>query len=206
MGSRRSKLLFSEELGVRNEEFMKKILALFCILSLVLCCSACSSINSDPPTVEEIKKSFSEHEADFQAIADYLIMTCADLPDFESATIKDGKITQYRLAPNGVQLGKTETSVADSPIADSCKRLKQAGCKDIGMCISGKETQNVVCFTMWSRDVKQAECGIAYSVNGTDPPVIQFQTELSPIANDRWYYFLADYEAWRNTKPTINAK
>ncbi|WP_405356393.1 hypothetical protein [Ruminococcus sp.] len=185
---------------------MKKAFVCIGISIILLFLSSCSSINSEPPTVERMKESFSEHEADFQAIADYLIMTCADLPDFKSATIKDGKITQYRLDPDGVQLNKTETSVADSPIADNCKRLKQAGCKDIGMCISGKETQNAVCFTMWSRDIKQAECGIAYSVNGTDPPVIQFKTELSPIAKDRWYYFLADYEEWRNTKPTFNPK
>lgn len=40
--------------------------------------------------------------------------------------------------------------------------------------------------------------GIAYSINGTDTPEVQFMTELTPLTEDGWFFYISDYNTWRS--------
>lgn len=40
--------------------------------------------------------------------------------------------------------------------------------------------------------------GIAYSINGTDTPEVQFMTELTPLTEDGWFFYVSDYNTWRS--------
>lgn len=40
-------------------------------------------------------------------------------------------------------------------------------------------------------------CGIAYTINGIDPPEIQYMTQLLPLSAEGWYYYVSDFNTWR---------
>ena len=46
--------------------------------------------------------------------------------------------------------------------------------------------------------------GIAYSINKTDKPVIEFLTELEQLSENGWYYYKADYNEWRTTNSAFS--
>ena len=58
---------------------------------------------------------------------------------------------------------------------------------------------NTIEFQQWS-GLLDIGCGIAYTVNGTDAPEIQFATKLIPISEDGWFYYIYDYNEWREQR------
>jgi hypothetical protein len=40
-------------------------------------------------------------------------------------------------------------------------------------------------------------CGVACAINDQDLPDIQYVTELLPMENEGWYYYVSDFNQWR---------
>ena len=179
---------------------MKKVIACFLVLLFSLLLPGCSAVYSEAPDVKEMETTFSEYKEDFQNITNYLLETPESV-----VTIDGGTMTVFRTRSDSTELDRTDTPITDTPIAESCQRLEQAGCQSISMDprIDSKGQENVIYFCMWSRTVDEADGGIAYAINSDHPPQIQFQTALEPLSEDGWYFCLAAYNEWRNTKPTF---
>lgn len=56
---------------------------------------------------------------------------------------------------------------------------------------------NTISLSHWS-GLQDIGCGIAYSINGVDRPEVQFMTELVPLTEDGWFYYVDDYNKWRS--------
>lgn len=63
--------------------------------------------------------------------------------------------------------------------------------------LSIDKIDNTIHLLQW-RGSKDIGCGIAYSINGIEPPVVQFMTELTPLTEVGWFYYVSDYNTWRN--------
>lgn len=152
-----------------------------------------------------MESTFSEHKEDFQNVTEYLLETYPVTFDLESIYIDEHTITVFRTRSDSTQLDKTETSISNTPVAENYQNLRQAGCQSVSMDpkIDGKGMENAIYFCMWTRTVDEADAGIAYAIDSSYPPQIEFQTVLEPLSEDGWYYTLAEYEEWRNTKPTF---
>ena len=55
---------------------------------------------------------------------------------------------------------------------------------------------NTIFFRKW--DFFEKERGIAFSINGEDPPQIEFLVKLEALSEQSWFYYEADYEEFRN--------
>ena len=60
-----------------------------------------------------------------------------------------------------------------------------------------RKNGNTIVLNQWA-GLADIGCGIAYSINGTDAPKVQFMTVLVPLSEDGWYYYVDDYNEWRN--------
>jgi len=184
---------------------MKKAIICLLIPVLLIVLSGCSFIYSEAPDVVKMESVFSEHKADFQSITNYLTETYPVTPDLYSVYIEGNKITVFRTQTGTYQLDRKDIAVADTPISDAYNNLKKAGCQSISMApqINGKGQENAIYFRMWLRTIDEADGGIAYAVDNSYPPQIEFQTALEALSEDGWYYCLAEYNKWRITKPTF---
>ena len=48
--------------------------------------------------------------------------------------------------------------------------------------------------------VGDADAGLLYAIENDEKklPTTQYLTELQPLQTTAWYYYVADYEEWRN--------
>ena len=56
---------------------------------------------------------------------------------------------------------------------------------------------NTIYLLQWT-GLQDISCGIAYTINKVDLPQVIYTTQLLPLSNEGWYYYVADYELWRN--------
>lgn len=52
--------------------------------------------------------------------------------------------------------------------------------------------------------VGDADAGLLYAIENDEKklPTTQYLTELQPLQTTAWYYYVADYEEWRNHRQT----
>ncbi len=52
--------------------------------------------------------------------------------------------------------------------------------------------------------VGDADAGLLYAIENDEKklPTKQYLTELQPLQTTAWYYYVADYEEWRNHRQT----
>lgn len=146
---------------------MKKRIRLL-LLSILLLINGCSSI-TEPPALQEMEKVFHEYREEFQIITAFVLTQ----EGFDS--IYSGQ--DLKSAPENIQK------------ADGVLR-KQAGCNSI------HRSGNTVTFILWTR-FTDAGCGIAYTTESSPEPDMTFLTQIEPLSEDGWYYYVEDYSEWR---------
>ena len=85
------------------------------------------------------------------------------------------------------------------PILNALQHLGKAGCSSIYM----DRKDNSIEFVLWKTGwVGDAEAGILYTIDAEEGtlPTTQYLTELQPLQGNVWYYYVADYEVWRNNR------
>jgi hypothetical protein len=43
-------------------------------------------------------------------------------------------------------------------------------------------------------------CGMVYSLIDGNEPDVQFLVDIQPLSVSNWYYYITDYNAWRNSQ------
>lgn len=160
-----------------EEIMMKKLMATFFLLTFPIILVSCGM---SPPSAEKMESFVAENWNDITLINDYLL----ELGD-RNALISDDD--------GSILITLVDQSIEDNAVREAVLSLWRNGCKGI----SKRNEKNAITYTIWKRSIGQADCGFVYAIDHTLPPKAQFQTELVPLSEDGWYYYLADYEKWR---------
>ena len=159
---------------------MKKRIIYVSILLLALLLESCGRYGFDPPREEEIESFVTEHFDEISIINNYLL----ELGNID-VSISNGKGSVY--------IGREEKKIEDTTTKDIVRWLWRNGCKKIY-----KDCKNnAVVYKMWKRTYDEADCGFVYAIDSGKLPEAEFQTELIPLSEEGWYYYLAEYNEWR---------
>lgn len=151
------------------------------LVSAICCFSGC---NTNAPSIGQVENLFSKYESDFRTVSDYLTGFSA-----EKASI--------RINAEEIYADFKDQAIEDPLVLNCLQHLRNAGCSSIYM----DRTKNSISFTMWKTDlIGDAESGVLYAIDAGEstPPTAQFLTKLLPLQGKDWYYYVADYEEWRN--------
>ena len=149
------------------------IIILF-IVATVFLFSACSQ-QQTPPTFNEIELIFRNNYEDILIINNFLI--------------NSNDISIYN--PTLKYAGYDDAVINDEEVQDAIDRLMSNQILKIAY-----RYGNTIVYILWDNPHDMG-CGVAYSINNKSEPDIAFMTELIPLNNDGWYYYVDDYNTWR---------
>ncbi|MFT3950868.1 MAG: hypothetical protein QM689_02735 [Oscillospiraceae bacterium] len=144
---------------------------------------ACAFIYSfAPPDKSKTEKYFNHDVAEINLVKDYMSYSGYLEIYIDKATIKNDTMFTGVIT--------NDVRIEDSEVVKAIKRLiNQRGVN----CIS--KDGNTIYFEKWR--LSDQSRGIAYSINKTDKPELQYLTKLEPLSEDGWYYYETDYNEWR---------
>lgn len=138
-------------------------------------------LRSTPPDVTQIEEQFSANYEDIKTVSDFLINS-----GFKSIQISSS---------NGEMLGNHEEhAITDKSVIGALENLE-----NIYKSISISKYNTTIEFVLWTR-FRDVGCGVAYSSIENILPGVDYCTELVPLSEPGWYYYVADYNEWRNGK------
>lgn len=153
------------------------VMCMVMILSLLTGCFGCNI----PPDISEVQQRFQNNREAIQTIVEYMIDT-----GYEDIYVLDSS--------GAILVGPKEMKIDNEAVCAAIKQLLENG-----EYIDVDKEGNTIYFEQW-RGIRDIGCGIAYSINGVDTPEVQFMTELAPLSEGGWFYYVADYNSWRNGK------
>ena len=152
------------------------------ILSLLLVLSGCNKM-TNPYNQESAEKKLIDYWGDIEVVNEYIVST--------------GYSPVYIKKSNGYMYADfMDVIIADEKANKAIDRLLKTDCF-----ISISRHSNTIKYLLWS-GYAETSCGIAYSINQTDLPDIEYVTELVPLSKDGWYYYIVDYNEWRLSRCT----
>ncbi len=156
---------------------MKKWIALIgFVLSLTLL-TGCVLLPT-PPSTDLVDQRFNENIANIEIIISFM-----EHSGYEDIYIND---------TSGTMLADLETvEIPDEAVKNAVEHLLGKG-----LYRSIDKIENTVFLLQWAGSMDLG-CGIAYSINNTDPPEVQYMTQLLPLSQAGWYYYVSDFNAWR---------
>ena len=132
-----------------------------------------------PPSINAVRNQFLSNKDEINVIVEYMI--------------DSGYEDIYISSADGFMLADlVEIKIHDEECGAAIKKLIQGN-----EYIHIAKNSNTIYFLQW-RGLKDIGCGITYSINRTDAPEIQFATELVPLFDDGWFYYMSDYNRWRS--------
>lgn len=159
---------------------------LLCVYLLLLVASVCAvliSCSSAIPDVKAVESHFQNNYEDIQIVVDFITNLEYSSVDISSA--------------DGTMLADLETmKIEDENVNSAVKRLLGTPLAKERQYYSVYKSGNTIEFCQWSSP-HDIGCGIAYSINETYTPRIQYCTELVPLSQSGWYYYVDDYNTWR---------
>lgn len=133
-----------------------------------------------PPRVSFVQQRFQANEEYLQVILDF----------FSSVGYEDIYINN----DDGTMLADlTRMEIDNKEVLVSVKHLLN----DEYMHII--KNGNTIYLLQW-KSFRDIGCGIAHTINQATTPEIDFITELIPISEDGWFYYVSDYNTWRSTR------
>ena len=132
-----------------------------------------------PPEIGVVQEQFQNRCADISLVVDYLAAS-----GYENVYINDREKDMLadfvRMPIDDLEIYTVITDLFES-----------------GYCTQINKIGNTIYLLQW-KGIRDIGCGVAYSINGIDLPKIQYATELVPLSEDSWYYYVADYNETRS--------
>ena len=166
---------------------MKRIFQIAYSLLLVLfLCYTLTGCSSEPPDVASVEEHFQNNQEDIQTVVDFIINS-----EYSSVSIDTADGMMFA----DLKMVEIENEGVNSAI----KRLLGHRLGGSRQYYSIYRSMNTIEFFQW-KNTHDCGCGVAYSISGKIPPIIQYCTELVPLSEEGWYYYVDDYNAWRTGK------
>lgn len=125
------------------------------------------------PSIGSVEESIGKYQEDIQCVVDFLIEE-----KYESILIRD--------SGGMMQADLQWMEIHEDNILDAVNRL--FALRDNMKIYKNGNTIKL----LWWTHPQNISSSIAYSVNGTDLPDVQYATEIIPMSDDGWYYVIAD--------------
>lgn len=151
------------------------------LLAVILCIPLSGCGNNIPPKREAVESHFWDNWSEIQTVVDYMVDS-----GYEDFYIMD--------ASGEATADLEKITITDESVLDAISALISDG-----NYYSISKSGNTIHFVQWW-GIKDINCGVAYSINHTDPPEVQFCTTLDPLIEPGWYYYVADYNKWRSSR------
>jgi hypothetical protein len=139
------------------------------------------------PSKDAIEKSYEQNKADLLIVAEYVKSM-----EYDSIYISSNDGTVFVSDSQTGSVG-TNIEIDDPMVTSAANHLFQASRYNM---ISAVKNE-FIAFQTWS--TRDKGCGIAYSLNGNEP-AIEFLTELAPLSELGWYYYVSDFDEYRRNK------
>ena len=123
-----------------------------------------------PPAPQRIEETFQNYREEIQMVTDYLL-------------------TQNP----PVAIDSSSRELPEDVVWAVRNLMRSAGWTSIHY------RGNTIYFILWTR-FTDAGCGIAYSVGNTLEADLPFLTQVQPLSERDWYYYVEDYAKWRTEK------
>lgn len=158
---------------------MKKSITLLLVFVLVVSSALFGNSYNTPPDILSVQQVLNDCMGDILLIIDYLHSS-----GYTSVYINDDGGT--------ILADSVRITIPDEEVRSVVDRL--IGEKRVHF-ISKKD--NTVILELWEGFGKDIGCGIAYTTTDNKLPDVQFATEILPLEEINWYYYVTDYNAWR---------
>jgi len=165
---------------------MKKYSLLALVFSIVFLCS-CVDVFNTPPDLSVIQAKFDENKDDIE-----LVISSAEFSQYDDL---------YFSEPNGEALsGLRRIPIQNTEVCEAINRLlKKGNYENINKKGEG------VCLLQWSG--MDIGCGIIFSDNIEKSIDDFWLTEVKPMSDDGWYYYVSNYNDWRvGRKASVDEK
>ena len=158
-------------------------IALLIFVVLPLFCSC--GISNGQPTSNELEEYLCENIDEFNSIIDF-------------AADQRGRV---HITYNGTEFENWFDTEIPEDVKKTIKSLKYHN--RIIILKSG----NTVLIELWHPFMREKSCGLAYSINGIDIPIVEYAVEMEPLSIAGWYYYVDDFNTWRveQTRDNSNA-
>lgn len=160
---------------VKNRIFLKCILICLVLITL-LSSSGCFEART-PPDIATAEKMIENK--DIMTVVNYM------------ANLKYNDIV-IMSADGEMVADYVDIKITDETVNEAISTLKKHN-----DAITFFRNGNNIYITIW-RHPQEISSGIAYSINGINIPEAQYQTEITPLSKDGWYYYVCDYHIWRS--------
>ena len=137
-----------------------------------------------PPDLATAESFFEKNKADIQTVTEFL-----STEEFEWISMWE--------ADGTMKADFQEMEIPDAEVANAVKRLFSAR-SDMRI----YKSNNTIELLFWTHP-QEISSTIAYSINRTDLPDVQYATEIKPMSAAGWYYVIEDYHIWR-TNPKLH--
>ncbi len=160
----------------------KIIHKIFCFLisSFLLCVTLCSCSS---PNADKAEACLLELYDDLEVVTEYLSEY-----DYHNIVITKADGTMNLLLKEIVQ-------IEDEEVVSSIKSLFDSG---IGKIYKSDE-YNAIKFLRWRR-FNDFGAGLIYAINDESEPSVTYQTEMTSLSKDGWYYYEEDFNEWKLQK------
>jgi hypothetical protein len=144
---------------------------------------------SSSPSLTRMAEHFHADREELQIIVNYLIGT-----EYSTVRIWETDIRDIDDPANvPMFVSSSRRTVSDEYVGEAILHLiQQEGYRGI------RKIDGVITFQRWSN--LDAGRGIAYSIDGSTPnneDIFPFLTELEPLPEDGWYFYVDDFNEWR---------
>ena len=148
------------------------------VVALLVLLPACG-IADTPPEVETVESVFYENIDNINTIVRFM----------EASGYTDIYINE---TDGTMQADLEELEIEDEAVNAAISQL--IGTETYRLISKHGET---IRFLQWSAFIKDIGCGITYTIDDAITPDIQYVTQLQPLKEPGWYYYVADYELYR---------
>lgn len=163
---------------------LKKVFSVALIVIVVFSCTSCMNYEiSDANTAEAFIKNNYD---DIQIVTDYLLNN-----DYYSAHIQKANGQIYAIFENMARFEYMD--IDDSSVNTSIQALWKAGCKRI----TRSSEYNAIDFLLACDNVHGIDYGFVHPIDDSLDFKVNYQTELVPLSEDNWYFYVSDYNKWR---------
>lgn len=160
-------------------DMLKRILS-FVLISIIICFSTSCTNQDQKSEIEKVESFAKNNDSDIQIVCDYLLNTQYHYASIESVSGKMYVMFEY-------------IDIKDPTVNDSIKTLWKENCKQITLDTSC----NAISFLLGRSAFDERDYGLVYPINNTSEINVEFQTELVPLDNNKYYYYVSDYNKWR---------
>ena len=167
---------------------MKKLIGVLVILVLTLVPESCLR---QPPSVDDVESFMKKNWNDIVIVNGFLL----ELENSWAILSDDDGL---------IFIDFVDQRIEDDSVIEAIQSLWKKGCTRISKDNDGVENENAIKYTIWTRTIGSVACGFVYAIDHTQPPKVQFQTELIPLSIEGWYYYIDNYEEWRRLQHQNN--